>query len=58
MKKFYATITPRNGEGKQFEIGAYSKKELQKDLTKVHRTGRADLDRCAVHIYTVELAGA
>lgn len=52
MKKFYATITRHDGTSK--EIGAWSEKELQKDLRAIHEMGIENLDECAVYVYSVE----
>lgn len=53
MKKWYATVT-RN-DGTQFEIGGWSKEEIQKDLREIHRTGFADLDKASVEVYSVSI---
>ncbi len=53
MTKFYAAITNFES-GNQFEIGANSKKDLMRDLNDIQRQGFEDLDKCSVHIYTVE----
>lgn len=53
MKKWYATVTREDGT--QFEIGGWSKEEIQKDLRDIHRTGFADLDKASVEVYSISL---
>ena len=53
MKKYYATITNRV-TGKQFEVGAWSKKELLRDLESIQKSGVENLDDCCVYVYEVE----
>ena len=53
MKHYYATITNRV-TGRQFEIGAWSEKELRRDLEDIHRSGSENLDDCCVYIYEEE----
>lgn len=53
MIKWYAAITREDNT--KFCIGAYSEKDLRKDLDQIQKTGFADLEKASVEIYTVNI---
>lgn len=52
MRHWFAKIVDKT-TGKVLEIGAWSETDLYKDLKALNRSGRVNLRKCSVEIYSV-----